>query len=91
MFTQFSRRRSPYREGHTGSVTTATFPLRSDSCCGGDGCASLEAPKTVPLRTTEDALLQVEDALLRVGKDHPTCVQVFNSTGVSCQVEAGFK
>ena len=56
-----------------------------------DGCASLETPKTVLLRVSEDALLQVEDALLHVGKDHPTCVQVFNPTGVSCQVKAGFK
>ena len=56
-----------------------------------DDCNSLEVPKTVLLRPTDDSLLQVHDSLLQVGKHHSTCVQIFNPTGVSCHIEAGSK
>lgn len=55
-----------------------------------DGGDHLEELKTVLLRPSDgDDLLQVQDSLLQVGKDHSSCVQVFNPSDISCCLEAG--
>ena len=54
-----------------------------------DGNDHLKAPQTLVVEPNQDAFLQVQDSLLQVREDNPICVQVFNPTGVSCQMEAG--
>ena len=51
------------------------------------GSHSKEA-QTLLLEPDQEAPLRVQDALLRVEKDHLTHIQVFNPTGSSCHAEA---
>ena len=54
-----------------------------------EGGSHPKEPQTLLLEANPDALLKVQDSLLRVQEGHSSRVQVFNPSGFSCHVEAG--